>query len=290
MERINPADYPDTCSFPPASSHDGDHQQNPSTTPPPLIPKFVHFVRLHDTDASFGLLEYLVIRAAHVNIRPIRIFYHHRALPSTDNEWWERARGMITDLVYTDDFGAVFGNVVEKGAHKADVVRLRALMKWGGIYLDMDVIVTKPLDPLLHHPLVMGLEGHTAPYIGLCNAVILASPSSAFLHRWYAAYTTFNDAAWSDHSVVLPYNMSLTAPEGEICVLPPTSFFWPGYWPNHQAFVHLEDEWNFYNDYQYASHVYNTGKKYLWNLSVKGIRTRNSSFTRLVRPYLPDDV
>ncbi|KAI8817153.1 uncharacterized protein EV422DRAFT_542604 [Fimicolochytrium jonesii] len=263
--------------------------RNETGRPPPVqrIPKYVHFVRVMDRDDYFGMMHYLAIRAAVVNIKPEKVFYHHRGLPS--GEWWDRARGMITDLTPTADVKEIFGNKVEQGAHKADVIRLRALQKWGGIYLDMDVIVTRSFDPLLHHTTVLGIEGFK-PWIGLCNAVILTAPNAPFLKRWYDSYRTFDDSKWSDHSVIMPYTLSRTTPATDLCTLPTTAFFWPAYWLPHIQFVHEEDEWDFYNDFQYAAHLYNTGWKYLKNATPEYIRGTNTSFTRLVRPYLPDDV
>lgn len=41
------------------------------------------------------------------------------------------------------DVTEVFGNPVWHYAHKADVIRLEALKEFGGIYLDVDVLVTR---------------------------------------------------------------------------------------------------------------------------------------------------
>ncbi|KAJ3002505.1 hypothetical protein HKX48_002300 [Thoreauomyces humboldtii] len=166
---------------------------------------------------------------------------------------------------------------------------MRELKRLGGIYLDTDVIVTKPFDPLLHHQVVMGIEGNRYLYGGLCNGVILAAPNAAFLDRWLESYRTFDDTRWSDHSVVMPYKLSKTTPRSELCVLPTTSFFWPNFKERHVKFVHTEDEWNFYNDFQYAAHIYNSAGDYIAAMTPDRIRNTNTSFTRLVRPYLPDD-
>ena len=46
----------------------------------------------------------------------------------------------------------------EKWAFLTDYVRLRVVYENGGIYLDTDVEVIKPLDDLLHNSAYMGLE------------------------------------------------------------------------------------------------------------------------------------
>jgi hypothetical protein len=69
-------------------------------------------------------------------------------------------------------------------AHKADVVRLEVLLKYGGIYLDMDVLALKSFDELRQFPMVLGQEGLDG-FIGLANAVIVAHSSSSFLQQWF---------------------------------------------------------------------------------------------------------
>ncbi|KAJ3297814.1 hypothetical protein HK104_000068 [Borealophlyctis nickersoniae] len=278
--------FSDHCSRPKGKS--------PLPSSQKRIPRYVHFVHcLRVEPCDFGLLEYLVIRAAHQSIKPSRIFFHHRTLPSNEtNPWWALAQLMLSDLIQTEDVTEIFGNPVHHTAHKADVVRLRALQKYGGIYLDMDVVAYRSFDPLLHHDFVMGLEGVVEPWVGLCNAVILSSPNSSFLADWYASYATFDASHWSDHSVLLPYQMSKHPKhKGDLCVLPTTSFFWPAYFNEHLAFIHEENEYEFFNDFQYAYHIYHPAKeKYLRDLTPEMIRSHNTSFMRLLRRFLPDDL
>lgn len=46
-------------------------------------------------------------------------------------------------MIKERDVTSVFGQEVEHFAHKADVLRLEALRDFGGVYLDMDVLVIK---------------------------------------------------------------------------------------------------------------------------------------------------
>ena len=59
----------------------------------------------------------------------------------------------------------------------------------GGVYLDTDMILLRPLDRLLAYPLTMGLvDSHT----GMGNALILAQRGSRFLANWYRGYKNFD--------------------------------------------------------------------------------------------------
>ena len=50
------------------------------------------------------------------------------------------------------------------------------------------MILLRPLDPLLTHPLTMGLVDANT---GMGNALILAARGSLFLRDWYAGYKDF---------------------------------------------------------------------------------------------------
>ncbi len=61
---------------------------------------------------------------------------------------------------------------------------------------------------------------------GLCNAVIMAAPSAAFLDLWHECYRDFSDEPWAEFSVARPYRLAL-GNAGLIHVEPAESFFWP---------------------------------------------------------------
>jgi len=60
------------------------------------------------------------------------------------------------DMHYNDYVWEAFQ--AKKWAFITDVVRLYALANYGGVYMDTDVEVIKPLDPYLHHVAFSGFE------------------------------------------------------------------------------------------------------------------------------------
>lgn len=184
-----------------------------------MIPNIIHFVYVGGR--AFSFIHFLAIyTAARVN-QPQRILFHHSALPS--GPWWERARPLL-QLHPVPAVHAVFGQPVTFPAHQADVIRLAALRRYGGIYLDLDVICLRPFGPLRRKRCVMGVEAGT----GLCNAVILAAPQAAFLQRWWNAYRDFDGGRWNEHSVRRPWQLAQAAPH-EIEVLDQYAFFYPAH-------------------------------------------------------------
>lgn len=85
-------------------------------------------------------------------------------LPDYEVWVWDTKRFDIHSTVWTEQaFEA------KKYAFAADYIRLFALYKYGGIYLDSDVLVYKSFNPLLHLPYFIGhdqIRGFEAAVIG----------------------------------------------------------------------------------------------------------------------------
>lgn len=184
-----------------------------------MIPNLIHFVYVGGR--PFGYIHYLAMLTAWTVHRPERLYLHCSTLPA--GPWWERIRERVT-VNPVPEVREVFGNAVVYPAHQADVIRLEQLQRLGGIYLDLDVVSIRSLDPLRNHDFVMGMEAGT----GLCNAVIMARNDSAFLARWWASYRDFDHRCWNRHSVVLPWQLAQQHPE-DIQVVDPYAFFYPGH-------------------------------------------------------------
>jgi len=191
----------------------------------PRIPRTFHFI--HVGGRPFSFIHFLaVLMASKVNA-PERIYFHHTEEP--DGIWWERARPLLT-LHPVEPVHEIYGNPIRFRAHMADVIRLDMLVRYGGVYLDTDVICVNPLQPLMGHPCVMGME----PGAGLCNGVILAEPGCEFLRLWQAEYRDFDTERWQYHSVVLPWKLAREHP-ALIHVVDQYAFFYPTHGdPSHR--------------------------------------------------------
>ncbi|MEO6785369.1 MAG: glycosyltransferase, partial [Chthoniobacteraceae bacterium] len=263
----------------------------------------IHFVFGLSEDFGgrpFSLIHYLAIRSAHDCNQPEIIYFHYAHEPS--GEWWGKAKSYLT-LHKIEPLREIFGNPLLHYAHMADVIRLDALLKYGGIYLDMDVLCVKSFVPLLHFEAVMGDEGPE----GLCNAVIMSEPGAAFIRRWYEEYRTFRskgkDDYWNEHSVQRPRELAKKY-RNEIHIESRFSFFWPGYLqfpllfgvaPHRPLFQrllgHLVQPLTYLivKRRAYCIHLYESlwWDKYLKTLTPDSIRKRNRSFEWLFSKFLP---
>jgi hypothetical protein len=259
-----------------------------------------------DAHISFSLVNYLVIKAAYKHLSPTAILYHHINLP--ESKWFKHARRFLV-LSPVKPFTEIHGNPVDHFAHRADIVRLRALQRYGGIYLDMDVLVLRPFDSLLSHDMVMAQEGEGGR-VGLCNAVILAKKGSEFVDLWLDSYKTFNQSDWNYHSVVwvplymphalytfrltslrsisLPGIMSRNHPS-LLSTLSHTRFFWP-MWDEkalHELFL---GSWDFKENFGIHLWESKSWEKYLKGLTVRKIIEGKSPFYRILQSLVWDEL
>ena len=193
------------------------------------IPSVVHFVYALRRNAPFGWGQYVAIRSALAVHRPARALFHHFWEPS--GPWWDLVRqelAMVRHEVERVEHGE--GRCLSHHAHRADWLRLQALVREGGLYLDMDTISLRPLPAAVRasefaiawqlppgtknreYPCTReqpeeagavggGSHGQTwrcggtahqrALSRGLCNAVMAAAPAARFAKHWLASYASF---------------------------------------------------------------------------------------------------
>lgn len=99
----------------------------------------------------------------------------------------------------------------------SNIVRLHALNEFGGVWIDTDCEMLKPLDPLLEHDAFCALQDTNR----ICNAVVGAIPEHPFI-RWQIARQEMlkcEDAA-------VGVTLISEAPRADVTILA-TEFFYP---------------------------------------------------------------
>jgi hypothetical protein len=223
-------------------------------------------------------VHYVAIASCHAVNRPRTMNFYYWAEPS--GHWWEKAKPFLNPI-RIDPPESIFGNSLVRPEHVADVLRLQILIERGGVYLDLDVISIRPFAPLMEFDSVMGEEYE----VGLCNAVILASPGSLFLRRWLSTYRSFDGREWNKHSVRVPYLLARQAPE-QVHVVSHKSFFWPMYWAKHLEEFFCKPGSEFCTE-SFCAHLWQSFTwPYLEQLTEDHIITTQTEFCSLTRPYL----
>ena len=117
----------------------------------------------------------------------------------------------------------IFGQPVTYFAHHSDVVRLHALLRFGGAYFDSDLI---PLDPMTDL-LASGRAFIGAQPFGWAGNGVIGAPREApFIARWLQQFVGFDDARRGFFGAYLPTILSWAYPE-EAELLGPGAFYWP---------------------------------------------------------------
>ena len=255
-----------------------------SATPSHGVPPIVHFVYALRKNAPFGFVQYTAVQSALAVHRPVKILFHHFFLPQ-DTAFWRAVRPALTLIRHDPDVVThAAGRCLNHYAHKADWIRLRALVEHGGLYMDLDTFSMSPLPThvrqggfVIGKQLPPGSPDEPLPCMagvhyranvsgagvwhcdntrlvvrnsrGLCNAIMAAAPGSHFGRHWLGQYGRFRsggkDDWWAEHSVSLPARL------WERCdslrpglVVLPPRAFFPFYWLEAAAL--LRSRWSTY--------------------------------------------
>lgn len=171
-----------------------------------IVPNVVHFVRLGEEPLS--LVDAICMRAASLQQRPDALMIHCDNCETVKvGAYWTLVKdipGLVLRSIERPNniFGLQFGWV----EHVADVVRIKILMKYGGIYLDNDSYLVKSLDTYRRYEMSVGwCPGESAG-----NQVLVAHKNARYLKLWYDSYRYYRPDVWYWNAGILPTELFLT--------------------------------------------------------------------------------
>ncbi len=276
-----------------------------------MVPNILHFIfGLSENFGGkpFSFSHYVAIRSAIILNKPDDVIFHYQYEPS--GEYWDLIKGQLT-LNKIVAPAEIYGNKLSHVAHKADIIRLQALYKTGGIYLDVDTISIKSLEAFRKYSFAIGQEleqpveytlkekfkkmvRHSTlrPFrvniAGLCNAVMIAEREAPFIEHWLDSYKTFrsngNDHFWGEHSVLVPYRLSKEHPD-LVHKISPFAFHYP---LHDERGLKLLFEKTTVFPKAYVHHLWESTSwdKYLKHLNPEDVNSKNTTYNLLARKYL----
>lgn len=146
-----------------------------------MIPKLFHFIYLGETDFYFH--HYLAIANCFIS-QKCPIYLHYLKPPDKNNIWWRKALKFVT-LVRAREVQSCNNEYVAFYQHKADILRLEILQKYGGIYLDLDYIIIKNISKLCEENEFVVFEEKNQ---GISNAFLCFPPNNDFINEWLDHY------------------------------------------------------------------------------------------------------
>jgi hypothetical protein len=176
------------------------------------IQHYAWYSNAQNTKANFRFHHYLSILSAQKFNKPDCVYFWYEKEPT--GKLWELLKKKLPKLVlvYRESPSSIYGRGINVPEHRSDVVRLEAMLKYGGLYTDLDVIILKPFTDLRIYDTTMGYESAGLPRKWLCNGIIQAKANATFLRMWHEKYKNFNDAQWGEHSVYVPARLALKYP------------------------------------------------------------------------------
>ncbi|XP_060568267.1 uncharacterized protein LOC132726878 [Ruditapes philippinarum] len=168
-----------------------------------LVPNVVHYVWYSRGELSFvGFMSLLsVIRF----VNPCLIIFHGDTLPN--GRYWDFIVNISPNLIHLQrerpEF--VFGQRFGHNEHSGDIMRIEALLQYGGIYMDTDTVLVRPIDELRQYACVMSTQLRR-----LGSAFILAEKNATFLQKWMDGYRyKYNRLDYTYNAMTYPQILAL---------------------------------------------------------------------------------
>lgn len=209
----------------------------PPEVSPCQVPNISHVVWYGRDRPLFRFHHYISVRSDLIELRPHALLIWFDGIPQGD--WFYELLIYARDyaphtklfLVQRNGVEIIYNRPIKVSEHKADVVRLEAVLQFGGFYHDLDVVILRSFSSLRQYTTTFGheFEPVNKPYKsengklmqtnksnspsyslnlkqvhGLCNGVIISAPQSHFLRMYHFEYTRFDDSNWGWHPVLLP--------------------------------------------------------------------------------------
>jgi len=196
-----------------------------STSPSPmnLFQKqeqlIVHVTWFYPPRTDFRFHEAMCLLAIQRFVRPRKIlFWYDAASTLPVGPWWHFARQSVAHLlpVPIDRPTSIYNKTVAVPEHQSDVARLDVLERHGGLYVDLDVIIVRPLDDLIgaavdRKVVIMGAE---SPDMLGSGFILSPRPGAEFLKLWRQSYAVgFDDSDWNRQSVFVPMQLARERPD-----------------------------------------------------------------------------
>lgn len=183
------------------------------------IPNIFHFINLGPRQLNF--LHFLSIFSAVKHNKPSMVYFYYTH-DQPQNPFWKILQNQsIFPITFEqiDEIKEFHGQKIESYQYQADIIRLQKLIKYGGVYLDLDVLTLQSFSDFVgdvSFGLVLGAEGCDDPestdinkISSFTNAVIIAESNNKFLQDWLdiLSKNMGEDRSWAYHAVVLPKMM-----------------------------------------------------------------------------------
>ncbi|KAK7099915.1 hypothetical protein V1264_022948 [Littorina saxatilis] len=173
-----------------------------------VIPNIVHYVWLGSN--NFKYFSYLSLLSALYVLNADMVYIHGDVQPH--GVYWDKMkRHKRVTFVLRDFPGAIFAEpIVKFASHASDYWRGDLLIRYGGIYMDWDVIWVNPIPTEMRRYDTVACADFvpTGAFPDVFNmGVLLAAQGSQFLRYFLESYHHYLDNHWSYNAIHMPYKV-----------------------------------------------------------------------------------
>ena len=208
-----------------------------------LSPNIAHLIWMGTAPISFKM--YLCILSV-IYVGQMDVVYIH-----VDHDikgiYWEAIKDnpRLTILRRHSHNRYVYGKYIRDVKHWSDVIRLDVLIKYGGLYLDVDAMMVKPLTEVIRsYDAVISLDFPGRPpwpdYIN--NGVMLGKPNAEFFRRLLQTFKWLNEEIYHWNGLYQPYKIlerhprtALIEPHLQVMCAFQKAYCHPTWIPNHHT-------------------------------------------------------
>jgi len=219
------------------------------------IPKIIHLIYLKGIE--FINFHYKCVKSILKYMPDYKIIIYNDVEP-VENKYWNNIKKLVTiEKITPPDY---FDNFPLKYIqYKADVIRLEKLYKYGGVYLDLDMLIIKNFDNILNTGKDFYISEENEKGGGLINAFIASKPENGFIKKWLESFKVgLRMDNWAYHirdsnRLLLEKNKHYYI-KYNIEILESKHFF-PFKWSEKHKFQNINEN---LNDDIYGIHLYET--------------------------------
>jgi len=227
------------------------------------IPKIIHILYFGETDFYNFHHRCLHSMLQYMPNYEIRIY---NAKEPVGNVYWDDIKKQPRISIHKMDPPVFYdGFELKHFQYKADVVRLELLYKHGGVYLDLDMLITRPFDNVFasgHSFYISEERANGAGDGALINAFLAAKPKNGFIQLWLNEFKSgLRLGIWATH--IRDSNKKLLQEHPHymhkyhIRILD-GKLFMPLHWQDTVAFIQSETVPHDFPPESYGTHLWET--------------------------------
>ena len=247
----------------------------------PRVPNIVHLVWLYGKPYNFTFRQLLSGLSMLRFIKPCCILFWYDGSTPTGNYWKHFLSNMTAQNIHMEMLNVtvpntIWGKKIAYKEHKTDIIRFEVLKHFGGMYMDLDVLILKSVNPLRCYDYTLGREDP----IRLTGSLVFSVPHSPFLLKIIDNYKNYR-SIWAYNSVEYPHQLAKKNPS--LIHIEEDTINKPS-WHPHELNAIFDKSCSVKWHKNYAIHLWNHNtKKYLRGENPESIKNMTSSFGQIAR-------